>query len=50
MSSTSSYSERNLDSDSSETNFYSKYKIDPEPDSENNKSYHLLISIKYISK
>ena len=31
-------------------NFYSKYKVDPEPDSENNNSHLLLIGIKYINK
>ena len=34
MSSDSSYSESNLDSDDSEVNYYSEYEIEAEPDSE----------------
>ena len=50
MSSTSYYPEPTLNSNDSELNYYWKYKIDAEPDSDNNNSHILLITIKYISK
>ena len=50
ISSISSYSEPTLDSDCSELNDHSKYKINAESDSENNNSHLLIITIKYISK